>query len=351
MKNLPFVSVVMPVRDEASYIGRSIGSVLSQDYPADRMEIIVADGLSADGTRDVIASLQLANPHIKLIDNPGRIVPTGLNLAIAMARGEYIIRVDGHCEVEKDYVRNCVTHLSRGEVAGVGGPIETIGETKLAEVIALAMRSRFGIGGATFRTGVDKDTFTDTIAFPAYSRAAIERAGPYDEQLVRNQDDEFNSRLRKLGERLLLATNVRSRYYSRSSFRSLWRQYYEYGFWKVRVIQKHPYQVRPRQFAPPLFVATLLFTLALSPFSTFAFWIFSVAIVTYVTASILATLLLTGKVQPRGLTLLPIVFAILHVSYGTGFLVGVFKFIRPWRERQGPQLEPMAKSSNYKHQT
>jgi succinoglycan biosynthesis protein ExoA len=143
MEDLPFVSVLMPVRNEASFIARSVGAVLTQDYPRDRMEIIIADGLSDDGTRQVIDAMRLYNPNVSMIDNPGKIVSTGLNAALRVARGEIIIRVDGHCEIASDYVRQCVSLLADADIDAVGGPVETIGGTYTARGIATAMSSVF----------------------------------------------------------------------------------------------------------------------------------------------------------------------------------------------------------------
>src|SRR5258706_11536805 len=183
MQNVPFVSVLMPLRNEASFIRRSVGAVLAQDYPLDRMEVIIADGLSDDGTRNVIEALRLQNPNVRLIDNPGKIVSTGLNAASRVARGEIIIRVDGHCEIASDYVRRCVSHLSAADIDAVGGPLETIGETYTAKAIAAAMSSTFGVGGSAFRVGVKNARFVDTVAFPGYRREKTHRAGPSDQEL------------------------------------------------------------------------------------------------------------------------------------------------------------------------
>ena len=323
-KALPFVSVVMPVRNEAGFIARSIGCVLAQDYPVERLEIIVADGRSTDATREIVAALQAENQCLRLIDNPGGIAPTGLNAAIAEAKGEIIVRVDGHCEIAPDYVRNCVRHLLDDDVEGVGGPIETVSETPVAAAIAAAMSSPFGVGNSAFRTVKDKTMLTDTVAFPAYTRAIIERAGRYDEEMVRNQDDEYNYRLRKLGARILLAADVRARYYSRSSLRSLFRQYYQYGYWKVRVLQKHPRQMRWRQFAPPLFVAALLLGWLVSGW----FWLALCGV--YLTANLAATIYVARQSDWRYVRWLPLVFLCLHVSYGLGFLVGLVRFAPRW---------------------
>lgn len=337
---LPLVTVIMPVRNEGAYIDASLAAVLAQDYPPDRIEILVADGRSTDGTAEVVRRLQDRHPNLRLIDNPGRIVPTGMNLALREARGDILVRVDGHCEVRPDYVRRCVEHLQRDAVDGVGGPIETIGETPLARIIALGMSARFGVGGSTFRTVSDRTMPADTIPFPAYRRAAVERAGLYDEELVRNQDDEYNYRLRGLGGKLLLAADVRSRYYSRSSLRSLWRQYFQYGYWKVRVMQKHPRQMRRRQFVPALFVAALLTGAALSPVLSLARWGLLIAVGLYASAALVAAARTARGHGTRAFALLPVVFAILHLSYGTGFLWGLLRFWNRWGDRRTRELSP-----------
>jgi len=338
--NLPFVSVVMPVRNEATFIARSLEAVLAQDYPSERIEVIVVDGLSTDRTREIVQSFQAQHPRIKLIENPGKIVPTGLNLAIGQARGEVIVRVDGHCELANDYIRRCVEHLLNHDVDAVGGPLTTIGETPLARVIASAMSSFFGVGGAAFRTRPDKTMLTDTVAFPAYKRSVLERAGPFDEELVRNQDDEYSYRLRKMGAKILLASDVRCRYYSRSSFSSLWRQYFQYGYWKVRVMQKHSGQMQPRQFVPPLFVAACLTTLLLLPMFPVAGDFLGLVVGSYAVANITASMLSVRRNRSKFLLLAPIAFATLHLAYGLGFLTGLVRFWRYWGKANNKSQAP-----------
>jgi len=335
MQNTPFVSVLMPVRNEGSFIRRSIGAVLAQDYPHDRMEVIIADGLSNDGTRNLIEALRLQNPNVRLIDNPGKIVSTGLNAALRVANGEIIIRVDGHCEIAVDYVRRCVSHLAKADIEAVGGPLETLGETYTAEAIAAAMSSTFGVGGSAFRIGAKDARFVDTVAFPGYRRDTIQRAGPYDEELVRNQDDEYNYRVRKLGGQILLSPDIQSRYYSRSSFFKLWKQYFQYGYWKVRVMQKHPRQMQPRQFVPALFILALVVLLITGPIGPFWFvnqLVFGTALLAYVVLSFAASVSAARKTGWRLLPLLPIAFTIIHFAYGSGFLVGLARFWNRWRD-------------------
>lgn len=329
----PSVSVVMPVRNEADFIERSLKAVLAQKYPSESMEIIIADGLSTDATRAEIEKLKSATDiPIRIVDNPERIAPSGLNRAISEAKGEIIVRVDGHCEIEPDYVANCVKYLQAGRAEGVGGPIETLGETLRARAIAVAMSSTFGVGGSAFRTVNDREMYVDTVAFPGYKREIFEKVGLFNEELVRNQDDEFNYRLRKSGGRILLATDIRSRYYSRSGFKSLWRQYFQYGYWKIRVMQLHPKQMSLRQFMPFAFVLTIILFSILSIFFAAGRWALMGIAGIYLLANLAATLKSAKRIEPRGLPLVFISFPILHFSYGLGFAAGLFAFWKKWRD-------------------
>lgn len=320
-QKLPFVSVIMPVRNETAYIQRSLTAVLAQDYPADLLEVIVADGMSLDGTREMVQALQIDHHNVRLIDNPKRIASTALNLATAAARGDIIVRVDGHCEIAPDYVSNCVRHLLNDEAEGVGGSVQTVGETDTARAIAAAMSSPFGVGGSAFRTTKGGTMLTDTIPFPAYLRKVVEAAGPYDETLVRDQDDEYNYRIRKLGGRLLLAADVNSRYYSRAGLASLWVQYFGYGFWKARVLWRHPRQMKARQFVPPAFVAYLGTGIIFFAFSRLVRRLLLLALLAYGSASGLASVHVARQTDRRHLSKLPAAFAVMHLSYGTGFLL------------------------------
>jgi succinoglycan biosynthesis protein ExoA len=339
MGNLPFISVIMPVYNEKEYMDSSLGSVIAQDYPPELIEILVVDGMSNDGTREIVRFYQRKNPNMSLIDNPGKIVPIGMNTALRRCRGEIIIRVDGHCEVAPDYVRKCVQYLQGGDIDGVGGPMKTIGETPLSESIAVAMSSKFGVGGSAFRTITGKSMLVDSIPFPAYTNSIIQKAGFYDEELVRNQDDEYNYRLRSLGARLLLASDIQSTYYSRGSMKKLWKQYYQYGYWKVRVLQKHPLQMRPRQFIPPLFVSALILSMIMALLSLISFQILGLPLLSlmvfYLLTNLAASTYTAAKKGWQHLLLLPILFAILHLSYGLGFLTGLFKFWNRWGDRVG----------------
>ena len=337
----PFVSVLIPIRNEGNYISQCLQAVTRQDYPSDLFEILISDGLSTDNTRSLVADWMKNDSRIRLFDNPKQIVPTGMNILIPKAKGEILIRVDGHCVIAKNYISNCVRHLEEEDVDGVGGPMRSIGEDLISQVTALAMSSKFGVGNSSFRTETGQTKLADTVPFPAYTRAIIEKVGLYDEELVRNQDDEYNYRIREAGGKILLAEDVSSEYYSRGSLKKLWKQYFQYGFWKVRVLQKHPRQMSLRQFVPLAFVLALILTLFLSFLAPWGWKALLVLLAAYLLANLSASVITAADQGFKKLLLLPLAFAIIHLSYGLGFLVGLFKFWNRWGDKAGkvPKFE------------
>lgn len=329
----PLVTVLMPVRNEAAFLEKSLGSVLLQDYPPSRLEILVADGMSVDATREIVRSLQQEHPNLILLDNPGRIVATGLNAGIRRSRGDVIVRVDGHTEIASDYVRECVAALSRSGADNVGGRMTAAGAGSFGTAVSIATSSPFGVGGARFHYS-DREEWVDTVYLGAWRRDVFERIGLFDEELVRDQDDEFNYRLRAAGGRILLAPAIRSLYTVRGSPRRLWTQYFQYGYWKVRVLQKHARQMQLRQFVPPLFVGSLAGLALAAPFSRTAGAALAALVLLYLAANLVASVR-SAKGRWRLLAPISLSFAILHVSYGTGFLAGCLRFAGRWRDR-GP---------------
>jgi succinoglycan biosynthesis protein ExoA len=334
---LPFVTVVMPTRNEASSIGASLAAVLGQDYPPDRLEVIVADGMSDDRTRAEIDRLidgaAPAAAPVTVIDNPGRIAATGLNAAISKAKGDVIVRVDGHCEIEPDHVTMCVQLLEQTGADNVGGVVVASGTTVVQRAVALGTSSPFGVGNARFRYATDAG-WVDTVFPGAWRREAFDRVGGFDEELVRNQDDEHNLRLVQSGGRIWLDPSVRIRYVPRDSLAALWRQYFDYGFHKVRVIQKRGAVASARHVVPPIFVASVLTVAAAAAITRRPKLLLLVA-VPYATAAVLASLHAARSDRPA-LPALPVVYATLHLSYGSGFLAGLWRwrrFFRDWRSR------------------
>jgi GT2 family glycosyltransferase len=267
-----------------------------------------------------------------LLDNPGRIVPTGFNRALHVARGDIVIRIDGHCEVPPDYVRRCAESLAQTQADCVGGPLITVGVGLQANAIALAQSSRFGVGGASFRLRNVKPGFVDTVAFGAYRRDVFERIGMLDEELVRNQDDEFNFRLTQAGGRIWLDPEIHSIYYSRANLSKLWQQYFQYGLYKVRVIQKRGAVPARRHLAPAIFVLGVIGSCMLALLTSRPRWLLLV-VGPYALANGLASLW-TARGRWQTLPLLPSAFAVLHSAYGLGFLAGLWR----WRRHGIPYL-------------
>lgn len=334
-KENPFVTVLIPIRNEGNYINQCLHAVSRQDYPSDLFEILISDGMSTDNTRSLVAEWMKNDPRIRLFDNPKHIVPTGMNILLLQAKGDVIVRVDGHCVIAPDYISNCVLHLEKDGVDGVGGPMHSIGEDLVSQVTALAMSSKFGVGNSSFRTDSGVTKLTDTVPFPAYKRSIIDKVGLYDEELVRNQDDEYNYRIREAGGKILLAEDVKSEYYSRGSLKKLWSQYFQYGFWKVRVLQKHPRQMSLRQFVPLAFVLAFPLTLLLNFLVSWGRLAMLILVVAYISANLAASIVSAFGQGIKKLLLLQLAFAIIHFSYGLGFLVGLFKFWNRWKDKVG----------------
>jgi succinoglycan biosynthesis protein ExoA len=332
MIDFPIVTIIMPIRNEADFIERSLGAVLSQDYPHDRMQVLIADGMSDDDTRDHINHLaEKSLIEITILDNPRRIVPTGMNIALQRATGDIIVRVDGHTIIAPDYVLQCVKALQQSDADNVGGRMDAVGTTPLAKTIALATSSPFGVGGARFHYSAQKE-WVDTVYMGAWWHTVFERIGKFDEEMVRNQDDEFNYRLQSQGGKILLDPNIKSKYYNRSTLKTLIRQYYQYGFYKVRVLQKHPLQMRPRQFVPPIFVFLLLIGSVLSLCGRLFLMIWLGLMFSYIIANLTASWITMYNSENKQLWRLPGIFASLHLSYGLGFLHGLLAFWSRWRE-------------------
>jgi succinoglycan biosynthesis protein ExoA len=332
----PFVTIIMPVRNEAEYITSNLYAFRNQKYETSSMEILITDGMSTDNTREIIYDFILDHPHldIKILDNPGKIVPIGINIALSHAKGEIIVRVDGHTRIARDYVRHCVEVLQKTNAENVGGKMNAIGRNAFGKAVALATSTPFGIGGGRFHYS-DKEEWVDTVYMGAWPRRVFEKVGLFDEELVRDQDDEFNYRLRAAGGKILLSPKIKSEYTVRSTVSSLWRQYYQYGYWKVRVLQKHPRQMSLRQFVPPTFVFALLVSLMFTFITPRGIWFLALIAGAYLAANLSASIITAARKGWNYLALLPVTFSMLHISYGLGFLAGLIKFWNRWGDRQG----------------
>jgi glycosyltransferase involved in cell wall biosynthesis len=311
------------MRDERDHIGRCLRSLVNQDYPRDRYEIMVIDGASTDGSREQVEAMRDDLPNLRVVENRGKYTARGLNIGLAFARGDIIVRVDAHAAVAPDFLRESAAALGRTGADVVGGPIETLGEGSAGEAVALAVSSPFGVGNAAFRFS-QREQWTDTVAFPAYRRDVFDRIGPFAE-IEGGEDDELHYRLRDAGGRILLTPAIRSTYFARRSNWELARQYFGYGQAKVVVLSRHPRQTRLRQLVPAAFVLALLASSAAAAFGGLLLLPLIALVGAYALASLTASVITARANGWRQLLRLPLAFACMHLAYGLGFLVGLLR--------------------------
>jgi glycosyltransferase involved in cell wall biosynthesis len=334
----PFVTVVVPIRNEADFIAECLQSILNNKYPPEKLEVIVVDGLSNDGTREIVQQLIANDPRVRMLDNPERIVPYAMNRAIDAARGEIITRVDGHADVAEDFILNSVRVLQeRSDCWCAGGSIDSISHTQIGQIIAACMSTPAGVGNAHFRLR-DYEGYVDTIAFGSYWRWVFDRIGKFDEELVRNQDDELNARLIMNGGRIYMSRSIQCRYYPRTSLQKLWRQYFQYGFWRIRTIQKLGRPATLRQMVPMLFVIGLLVLSLAAIFLPLAWIALLLYIGFYLGVLGVGAMQVGRRTCLRGFFLAPVVFMILHFGYGLGCLWGVVRFVLLKRGKISQQM-------------
>jgi succinoglycan biosynthesis protein ExoA len=324
--SIPSTSIVVPCRNERDHIEACLRSILAQEPPHGGFEVIVADGMSDDGTREILAQLAESDGRLRVIDNPGRIVSTGLNVAIEAAHGQTILRMDAHTAYAPDYVCQCLEVLYETGAANVGGPWIARGDAYISRAIAAAFQSPFAAGGARAHHPGHEGP-VDTVYLGCWPRQVFDWVGFFDEELVRNQDDEFNLRLTRAGGRIWQSPRIRSWYRPRSSLAALVRQYLQYGYWKVRVIQKHKLPASPRHLVPPCFVLLLSILPFMSLWWSLAAWSWLGLMGMYAVSNMIASLLTAAREEWKLLPLLPLVFASYHFAYGCGFLRGLWDFV------------------------
>jgi glycosyltransferase involved in cell wall biosynthesis len=325
------VTVVIPCRNERQHIEDCLRSIFAQEAVAGGFEVIVADGMSYDGTRNILARLAEENCRLRIVDNPGLIVSTGLNAAIREARGSVIIRMDAHTTYASDYIRQCVNVLQTTRADNVGGAWLARGTGMVSRAIAAALGSPFSSGSRRghnpFYEGV-----ADTVYLGCWPRRVFERIGLFDEELVRNQDDELNLRLTRAGGKIWQSPHIRSWYAPRNSLSALFKQYMQYGYWKIRILRKHRLPASPRHLVPGLFVLMMATLSMLSVQSAFAGFTLIALTAVYSMCLIGASLKTAAEHGWNLLPVLPAVFACCHFAYGYGSLRGVWDFLILRRE-------------------
>jgi succinoglycan biosynthesis protein ExoA len=308
------VSVIVPARDEERAIGTTLDALRAQDYP--NLEIIVVDGDSTDGTVEVVKRHMVEDPRIELVHNPRGITPVSLNVAVAHARGKWLVRMDAHSTVDPTYVSTAVARLREGRWGGVGGRKDGVGKTPAGRAIAAVLASRFGVGGSVYHHGVAEQQ-VDHIPFGAYPTALVRELGGWDERLVTNQDFEFDYRLRRSGAALLFDPRLRIDWLSKQTVRDLYRQYRRYGRGKVDVLRLHPASLRPRHLLPPALVPYLMLAAVVGLRRPRL----AAAMVSPYAAGLVAASVQTGRTldtaQERAFV--PGSFLAMHIGWGVGF--------------------------------
>ena len=324
----PSISIIVPCYNEEATIGLLLDAVFCQTYPLQLMEVVIADALSQDRTREVIAAFQETHPDLKvhIKENARRTIPTGLNLAAGAACGEILVRLDAHCMPIPEYVERCVTDLEQGRGSVVGGlwSIQPGAPGFIAQGIAQAAGHPLGVGDAMYRLGASEGV-ADTVPFGAFRRDLFMQLGGYDEGLLTNEDYEFYARVRQRGGVIWLDPQIRTTYFARATLPALARQYWRYGFWKLQMLRRHPGTIRWRQALPPAFVASLILLGVLSAFLPPARFLLLLESAVYLLALAMAGVQAAVRRRKPLLVLgLPLAIASMHLSWGTGFLWSLF---------------------------
>ena len=319
----PLVTIAMPAYNEEHYIEACIRSVQAQDYPAERIEILVADGRSTDATREILAGLAEDDPRIRIIDNPERLQAAGLNQIIREAHGDVIVRMDVHCEYSPTYVRSCVETLERTGADNVGGAQRARARSAFQKALCAALTSPLGVGGARYRSA-DEEGFVDTVFLGAFRRRVFESIGLYDPNAITNEDAELNQRLISAGGKVFLSKDIEVHYYPRDSFRTLAKQYYKYGRGRARTLLKLGTFLSVRPMVPFLMVVGGAAMLALPPLWPVA----PLAAGAYLLATGAEAIRVSRGLGPAAVPRVWAIFPVLHVSHGIGFAAGLLRYLR-----------------------
>jgi succinoglycan biosynthesis protein ExoA len=323
---LPIISVIVPTRNEEQYIGKCLISLLNQHNLQDKIEILVIDGMSTDNSRNIVKNISTENPQVMLLDNPNLFTPHALNIGIKHAKGEFIAILGAHAEYASTYLTACLELANQHpEVSCVGGPIISKGKTLFAKATAIAMSSNIGVGNAKHRFP-DYEGYSEMACFPVFRREVFDKYGLYDESLIRNQDDEFCFRIAKGGGKVFISPKAKSSYFVRESPLTLFKQYYNYGFWRVAVLLKHKIPISYRQQIPILFYLTVIILTILG--LVLNNLILSILIPTLYLIIIIAFSIPVMIHEKFNIGVrFPVAVLVLHFSYAAGFFIGMLKFL------------------------
>jgi len=327
---MQLVSIICPILNEEKFIENCFESIISQDYPLDFLEILFVDGMSNDTTRIIVQQCCQKYINVKLLDNPYKVTPHALNIGIRASKGDVIIRIDGHCEYPTNYISTLVHQLFALKADNVGGVWNTLPakQTGLCSAIAIGVSHPFGIGNSMHKVGAKEIIETDTVPFGCFRKDVFDRIGYFDEELIRNQDDEFNGRIIKNGGKIFLIPDLVIDYYARDKVSKMAKMFYQYGLFKPLVNKKLGSPATLRQFFPFLFVLGLITGLILSFIGKLFLIIYASVLTIYVSLSLYFSSVEALKQKNiKLLFFLPYLFFIIHLSYGWGYLRGIYRFL------------------------
>lgn len=339
-QEIPFVSAVIACRNEEGYIRSCLDSVIANDYPKDRLEVLVIDGMSEDRTREIAERYVRQYAFIRPLDNPKKITPVAFNIGIQHAKGEIIIIMGAHTTYEKDYISKCVKNLSKLGADNIGGILKAVprDNTLVGRAIILSQSHPFGVGNSRFRTGSKKPVSVDTVYGGCYRKEVFDEIGLFNEELVRSQDIDFNTRLKHRGGKILLVPEIVSYYYVRSDFKEFCRHRFLDGIWAIYPMKFVSYMpVSWRHMVPLAFLSSLIGWAALSVFSQIFLWLLLLTFGSYTLMNVYSSIKISAREKDfKYLLVMPLIFAALHISYGLGSLWGLLKVvtsIRFWKNR------------------
>jgi glycosyltransferase involved in cell wall biosynthesis len=323
------VSVIIPCREEREYIENAVRSVLDNDWPADRMEVLVVDGMSKDGTRDVVAALAATDPRVRLIDNEKLLAASALNVGLRAARGDYVLRLDAHGAIPPGHIKKGVALLrAKPVVWAAGGPLDYLGYGQAGSFIAAFGRTFFSTGKGALRVG-RKEGLVDGVPYPLWRNEVFSWVGEFDESLARNEDDDFFFRSKRVGGLVFQTPALRIRYYVRDGFRKFLAQYHHYAFWRVVVARKHGRPLDWKPAVPPLFFGTLALAVA-GGFVAPSLW-YGAAVLAgaYLLGDVAASAAVAARTGLAGFFKALALFPLFHLNYALGIAGGFwYSYIR-----------------------
>lgn len=328
--NSSLVSIIIPCWNEEKFITKCLDSILAQDFPKEKLEVLVIDGISEDKTKEIVKEFIKKYPFIKLLENPKKFTPIGLNIGIKEAKGDIIIRMDAHAEYEKNYISQCLKYLKECKADNVGGVIKTLPskDNIWAKAIAIVLSHPFGAGNSFFRIGSKKPKWVDTVFGGCYRKEIFKKIGFFNERLIRSQDIEFNQRLRKSGGKILLVPDIKSYYYPQSNFNDFLKHNFNDGIWTIYPLKFGIKFFSWRHLVPLAFILTLIILFEISYFSKIFHFLFLLIIFLYSLVNILFSFSVAVKEKNLGFFfVLPFVFANRHFGYGFGSFWGLIRIL------------------------